>query len=250
MACLGTMKFGVLGDIHSNLSALKAVHSHLSQRGATKFLSVGDVVGYGAAPAECIEYLQDIEALVVQGNHDAACAGALSMDDFNQAAQAAIRWTRRELEPDHLEWLGSLPLEAHLAECQVAHGSFCNPGAFDYTLDLESASESIPLLKAKVGFVGHSHVPMVAVAHREALGRLAYWLDPLVELRILERALINVGSVGQPRDEDPRSVAVLYDTQAETVEIFRVEYDVEREVARIKQAGLPNILAERLRLGL
>jgi diadenosine tetraphosphatase ApaH/serine/threonine PP2A family protein phosphatase len=244
------MKFGIFGDIHGNLSALLAVQSRLAQMGAERFLSVGDVVGYGAAPGECIEFLQEIDALVVQGNHDAACAGTLSTEDFNQAAREAIRWTRKELEPEHIAWLKQLPLRLGLEHCQIAHGCLANPGAFNYTMDLEAAQHSMPSLHTRVGFVGHSHVPMVAVAHREAPGRLAYWLDPLIDLSQLDRALINVGSIGQPRDEDPRAVGVLYDSQRATVEIFRVEYDVEREVARIKNAGLPQVLAERLRLGL
>jgi diadenosine tetraphosphatase ApaH/serine/threonine PP2A family protein phosphatase len=243
------MRYGIFGDIHGNLSALRAAHAALVQRGVDLFLSVGDVVGYGAAPGECIDFLQDIGAQVVRGNHDAACAGLLDPIEFNLSARQAIAWTQRHLEPEHLQWLRQLPLTVKLADCQVTHGSFENPAEFNYTLDIDSAAPSFSFIE-RVGFVGHSHIPLMVVQPYEAGGRLALCVDDSLLLDEIHKALINVGSVGQPRDEDPRSAVGYFDCEAQRIEILRVEYDLEREVARIRQAGLPSVLADRLRLGL
>jgi diadenosine tetraphosphatase ApaH/serine/threonine PP2A family protein phosphatase len=243
------MRYGIFGDIHSNLSALRAAHAALTQRGVERFLSVGDVVGYGAAPGECIDFLQDIDALVVRGNHDAACAGLLDPIEFNVSARQAIAWTRRHLEREHLEWLRQLPLTLKLADCQVTHGSFENPAEFNYTLDIETAAPSFSFIE-RVGFVGHSHIPIMVVQPYEAGGKLALCVEDSLLLDEIHKALINVGSVGQPRDEDPRCAVGYFDSEAQRIEILRLAYDLDREVARIRQAGLPTVLADRLRLGL
>jgi predicted phosphodiesterase len=244
------MKYGVLGDIHGNLSALELAVRHLKNRGAESFISVGDVVGYGAAPRECIALLREVGAHVVQGNHDAAVAGKLELTYFNSYAKDAVLWTRQHMSKEELNWLGGLPLVLELQHCAVAHGALHRPERFDYILGVGDAEASLDELQLPVCFVGHSHVPVTILRPAEAPNQTSHSPDLTLDLAECCKALVNVGSVGQPRDEDPRTAFALFDAESGTVEILREEYDIEREAARIRRAGLPTMLADRLYLGI
>lgn len=243
------MKYGVLGDIHGNISALRTVLERMRAEGVDQVLSVGDVVGYGGAPRECIQLLRDVGAIVVKGNHDAACTGELDDRHFNVHARTAVRWTQTVLGTEDIEWLRSLPLVATLEHCQVAHGTLFRPELYDYILSTTDADPSLDVMERPVCFVGHSHVPIALLRLREEPGRTAYSLDGDIDVGEAHVSLVNVGSVGQPRDEDPRTAYAMYDTEAERVCIYRVDYDIEREAQRIRAAGLPGVLADRLHLG-
>ena len=244
------MRYGVLGDIHSSLSALDVTLAALERDRADVILSVGDVVGYGAAPAECIERLQDVNALVVKGNHDAACTGELDDCMFNEHARAAVRWTRKVLDRSQMSWLRELPLTLTLEHCQVSHGTLERPELFGYVQTTAEADPSLDVMALPVCFVGHTHVPVTMFRSRETPGRTGYTLAEDIDIRELVCSLVNVGSVGQPRDGDARTGYALFDSEAGTVVIRRLEYDIEAEAARIREAGLPHILADRLFLGL
>jgi len=243
------MRYAVLGDIHSNESALRVVLAAIDKARVDQIISVGDIVGYGAAPKVCIDLLRERNAVVVKGNHDAACAGELDDHTFNQYARAAVAWTRKELPRDHLRWLKELPLMVSLSHCQVAHGSIHNPALFEYVRTTGDANPSLDQMTLPVAFVGHTHLPIALLRLADTAGRTAY--APTVDLDLSEslRCLVNVGSVGQPRDEDHRTGWVLFDSEAEIVRIQRLEYDVEREATRIRDAGLPRVLGDRLYLG-
>jgi diadenosine tetraphosphatase ApaH/serine/threonine PP2A family protein phosphatase len=243
------MKYAILGDVHANLSALQAVLERVRTSGAQTLLSVGDVVGYGAAPRETLELLREHSAVVVQGNHDAACGDRLNIHLFNPSARAAIQWTRAQLSRSDLKWLAQLPLVVELSHCSVAHATLARPERFDYVQSTADAEPSLDALRLPVCFVGHTHVPVTLLRPREDPTRTAYSLDAEVDLDDAVRALVNVGSVGQPRDEDPRAAVGFYDSERGSVWIERVEYDIEREAARIRAAGLPATLANRLFLG-
>jgi len=243
------MKYGILGDIHANLSALDTVLQALQRDGADVIVSVGDVVGYGAAPKECIARLREIGAHVVLGNHDAASIGRLDMIYFNQYAKEAVLWTQRVLSKSDKDWLAALPLTRNLDHCSVAHGTLHHPELFDYIQTTDDADPSLDIMPLPVCFVGHSHVPVTLLRLRDEPERTAYTPDPEIELGDVLRALVNVGSVGQPRDEDPRTAYALFDTELNRVEIKRLVYDIDREAARIRAAGLPRMLADRLYLG-
>jgi diadenosine tetraphosphatase ApaH/serine/threonine PP2A family protein phosphatase len=244
------MKYGVLGDIHSNLSALQAVLSELSSEGVSTLLSVGDVVGYGAAPRECLALLRESGVQVVKGNHDAATVGELSTLLFNAHARAAVEWTRSVLSEEELRWLAELPYLIELEHCAVGHGTYDHPELFDYVRTTADADASLDRMQVPVCFVGHTHVPVTLMRLNQDPNRTAYTRESYIELGDASRALVNVGSVGQPRDEDPRAAYAVFDTEAETVRIQRVEYDIDREAARIRAAGLASALADRLHLGL
>ena len=243
------MKYGILGDIHGNLSALAAVLACMEEAGVETVISVGDVVGYGAAPRECIALLRERDAVVVKGNHDAACIGELDDSNFNPYARAAVAWTRTELSDDDLRWLTELPLTATLEHCQVAHGTLHRPELYDYVLSITDADPSLDVMERPVCFVGHSHIPLTVMRFADSPERSAYTFDTEIDLSSTTRALINVGSVGQPRDENPDAAYGVFDTEEGKVWVKRIDYDIEAEAARIQSAGLPAVLYERLRLG-
>jgi diadenosine tetraphosphatase ApaH/serine/threonine PP2A family protein phosphatase len=247
------LKYGILGDIHSNLSALQSVLECFDREGVERVVSVGDVVGYGAAPSECIAILRDREARVVKGNHDAACAGGLDVLRFNPFARAAVAWTRSAIGDEEVAWLGALPLVAELEHCCVGHGTFHRPELFDYVLSSTDGDPSLDAMEKAVCFVGHTHVPLALLRLHEDPLRTWTCFDPedLEEIDVAQarRSLINVGSVGQPRDDDSRAAYALFDSDLERVWIRRVAYDIDREAARIRAAGLPEVLADRLSLG-
>jgi diadenosine tetraphosphatase ApaH/serine/threonine PP2A family protein phosphatase len=243
------MRYAVLGDIHSNLTALEAVLDAILRSGVDQILSVGDVVGYGAAPSQCIELLREHEAVVVMGNHDAAVVGELDSIFFNHHARAAVDWTRATLRGDEMAWLTCLPHTWEDEDVSLAHGSYDRPEVFTYVQTPTDADPSLELLERPVCFIGHTHVPVTMLRLADDPLRTGYTLDAEVDLGDSIVALVNAGSVGQPRDDDPRTGYVLYDSETRIVSFRRVEYDIETEVHRIRSAGLPAVLAERLYLG-
>lgn len=243
------MRYGILGDIHGNLSALLRVLECLEDEGIDTLISVGDVVGYGAAPSECIAILQERNAVVVKGNHDAACVGELDVRCFNPYARVAVEWTESVLSTEEKRWLSELPHVATLDHCQVAHGTLHKPDLFDYILSPSDANPSLDEMERPVCFVGHSHIPLTVMRFRDEPDRTAYTFDTDIDLSETVRALINVGSVGQPRDENPLTAYAVYDADKCHASILRTDYDIEAEVSRIHKAGLPDVLGERLRIG-
>jgi diadenosine tetraphosphatase ApaH/serine/threonine PP2A family protein phosphatase len=243
------MRYAVLGDLHANLTAFEAVLGEIAQLEVDNLLSVGDVVGYGAAPKQVISLLREVGATVVKGNHDAAVTGELDARWFNPFARAAVDWTVGQLDRSERSWLTELPLTAHLEHCSVAHGTPVFPERYDYVQCAEDADPSLDDLLEPVCFVGHTHVPVTILRLDEAPQRTSYTIGQEVDLSESTVALVNVGSVGQPRDEDARAAFGLYDSESRSFSLIRVEYEVEREATRIREAGLPEILAERLFLG-
>jgi predicted phosphodiesterase len=244
------MRYVFLGDIHANLSALESVLAAAHAEQPDVLVSVGDVVGYGAAPSECIRLLRDQGVVVVKGNHDAACTGQLDDRCFNGHARTAARWTRSVLDEDELGWLAQLPYTVELEHCNVTHGTLDRPELFGYVQTTADADPSLDAMTRPACFVGHTHVPVVMLRLRERPDRTAYTHDPEVDLRDVHRCLVNVGSVGQPRDENPCTGYVVFDSDAPSVRFERLDYDVQREADRIRSAGLPRVLADRLFLGL
>jgi len=243
------MKYGILGDIHGNLSALDVALGVFREERVECVVSVGDVVGYGAAPRECIERLRQVDAIVVKGNHDAACTGEIEVRFFNNYARDAVRWTQSVLSEEELAWLRALPLVTHLEHCSVAHGTYHRPELYDYIQSTTDADPSLDEMILPVCFVGHTHVPVTLLRLKDDPLRTAYTVDPEIDLSEAGKALVNVGSVGQPRDEDPRTAFAIYDSREDRVSIRRAVYDIDVEARRIRSAGLPNVLADRLFLG-
>jgi len=244
------MKIGILGDIHANIEALDAVLAFFVRESVERVVSVGDLVGYGADPSAVIARVRSVGAEIVLGNHDAAAIGELvDLAYFNAFARTAALWTRKVLSDEERGFLRSLPLTIDRGTYTVVHGSLDRPSEFNYIQTTRDAEASLASLKTRVCFVGHSHVPVGFLSTTKEPSRVEYTFDPEIDLGGFDRALVNVGSVGQPRDEDPRAVAAIYDEGARRVTLRRIPYDVDRAAGKILAAGLPRVLAERLRFG-
>lgn len=243
------MRYAVLGDIHSNLTALRAVLEDVRRHACDRLLSVGDVVGYGANPEGVIDLLREAGALVVQGNHDEAICAEETPAFFNPAARAAADWTRSTLDSEQMEWLRNLPLTRDLEGCSLAHGTYDEPQEFRYLMSVADAEPSLDQAPQPICFVGHTHVPVIVLRSKAAPERSFYTTSNHLDLNDCHAALINPGSVGQPRDEDPRAAWGLLDTEEGHYSLHRVEYEIAEEARRIRGAGLPPFLADRLFLG-
>lgn len=240
------MRYAILGDVHSNLEALDAVVEALEDEDYDEVLCTGDLVGYGAAPGECIERVLELKPrILVGGNHDWAVAGRLGLEYFNHYARDAILWTRSVLTKKQVEFLGVNPVLQVGDGVTVAHGTIHDPELFDYLQTPYDAHLSFARLTTRFGFVGHSHIP---VTFRKG-AVITYVIGEELDLSGAAQALVNVGSVGQPRDEDPRAAYGVFDAERCVLRMRRVPYDVEAAIARIRRANLPDFLGERLRIG-
>jgi diadenosine tetraphosphatase ApaH/serine/threonine PP2A family protein phosphatase len=240
------VRYAVLSDVHANLEALEAVLADAAPR-AGGVLCLGDVVGYGADPEACVELLATRGQVLVAGNHEHGVAGLLDLDWFNPWARAAAEWTRERLDDAHRAWLGALPLTAEVGDATLAHASPDRPDEWEYLVSAEDGFAVFGAFATRLCFVGHSHLPGVW-----SLGSSGPAFEPgsvEIALEAGRRYLVNVGSVGQPRDRDPRAAYALWDAEAGRVEIRRVAYDVATARRKITEAGLPQFLAERLAAG-
>lgn len=244
------MRYAILGDIHANLAALEAVLDALDADSVDSILQVGDVVGYGAAPREVIDVVRERDLVVVKGNHDAACVGEVDARFFNPNARAAVDFTCSLLTREDMKWLAGLPLTHATDDCLLSHGTLSRPERYDYIQNTEDADPSLDVLDRPVCFLGHTHVPVSIMRLVDSPNRTSYTVDRTIDLADSTVALVNVGSVGQPRDEDPRAAYAIFDTERQQVDLHRVEYDIEREADRILRAGLPRMLGDRLFLGI
>ena len=241
------MRYGVFSDVHSNRPALEAVLAALQSERVDRLLCAGDLVGYAAEPAACVEQVRAAAHAVVAGNHDWAVAGRFDAAWFHHDARAALAWTTDHLSAAAAQYLAGLPLTWQDESVTLAHGTLHEPEQFHYLLDADAAARSLALQTTPVAFVGHTHVPVAFAV--DADGDVQCLRGPRVEVQRGRRYLVNVGSVGQPRDQDPRACYVVYDTARRLVEFTRVPYPVARTQAAIRAAGLPARCADRLARG-
>ncbi len=242
------MKYAVLGDIHANWDAFKAVLKDLETENVQRYLCVGDLVGYGAEPGKCLRRARELDFVCVAGNHDHAATGRLDVSYFNYHARQAVEWTRHRISPADVEYLDGLKPLASVDGLTLGHGTIHRPELFGYIETVSAAQLSLQAMTAPVAFLGHSHVP-IAFLENEGGESITYTQSTEIELQHVSKAIINVGSVGQPRDDDPRACYVIYDSTARTVELRRSDYDIESAQAKIRKAGLPDSLAARLEFG-
>lgn len=240
------MKLAILSDIHGNLEALDAVLSDVDATGVGAIACLGDFVGYGASPNDCLDRLRPRLEAAVLGNHDAAALGRLRLGGFHTDAATTARWTVDQLTPEHREWLESLPYTLNWRGHRLVHATPSEPEEWHYVLSVADAEVEMSAYPERVGFIGHSHVPG---AFDSDGTRVSYARGRTVRLHAGHRYLINVGSVGQPRDGDARAAWLWFDEERDALVHRRVEYDIERAASRIRDAGLPRFLAERLRWG-
>jgi diadenosine tetraphosphatase ApaH/serine/threonine PP2A family protein phosphatase len=242
------MRVGLLSDIHANLPALAAVLAELDQTGRPDALWVtGDTVGYGPDPAEVVALLRERGALLVQGNHDRAVATGEGLEWFHDRAAAAARMHARWLSSDERDYLGGLPLTQTIERFTLCHGSLRDP-LWEYVTTATAATASLAEASTPFACNGHTHVPALFV---EADGIVRPAPTGLATAHPLgPRSMLNPGSVGQPRDGDPRAAYAVVDTAAGTATFYRASYPIDEAQRRIRARGLPEMFAERLALGL
>jgi len=244
------VRYGILSDIHANREALDAVLSVLSGS-VDRYLVLGDVVGYGAEPNECMEIVCSLDAVFVKGNHEAGIvSGDLSL--FSEDARAALEWTKQVLDGKWLEQISAWPETVEVEDILVFHGAPWNP-LFAYLRDPAHARRAFPLLHRVAGLHGHTHFPQayrqqgesgkVEIVPADFNGRLSVSLLPGY------RYLLNAGSIGQPRDGWPEACAAVLDTSSRTFTVRRVPYDTASAGEKIRRAGLPPSLASRIHRG-
>lgn len=239
------MRIALFGDIHSNLEALQSVLADAQFQGCTHYICLGDVVGYSADPVACIETVRALGCPVVKGNHDEQAAMSGADTGFTDLADTAIRWTRGQLGEADKEWLRSLRLQRVIRDFTVVHSTLDTPHKWGYIVTPGDAGASFTYQHTPVCFYGHTHEPVLfrsrATVRKQNFDQL--------RLEHGSKYMINVGSVGQPRDGDWRAAYVIYQPETMDVELRRIPYDIESAQRKIIAAGLPRELAERLALG-
>ncbi len=241
------MKYAIISDIHGNLEALECVLSEIDRREVETILCLGDVVGYGPNPNECVEIIRERAKITLAGNHDYAPLGKIDISYFNPWARSAIEWTRDQLSEASVTFLDELPLTSECDGFTIVHSTPLAPDEWNYIITIGDAIKNFPEFSNQICFIGHSHVPLViAVSGRDECHVVK---ENPVELSEEFRYIINVGSVGQPRDLNPSSAFAIYDSSARKFELVRVDYDIQKTQGKIRRSNLPDFLAERLALG-
>ncbi len=236
------MPYLILSDVHSNREALHAVIEDARGR-YDRILCLGDIVGYGADPNYVAAWMRENATAAIRGNHDKMCAGLESLDGHNGAARAAAEWTRKQLTPANLSYLGGLPRgPLRVGDIDLVHGSPLDED--EYLIHAGDVAMAREGLDAQVTFFGHTHVQGGFLLARRGIRRIAP--DGMLQVEPDHLYLINPGSVGQPRDTDARSAYAIYTAENRTVEFRRVKYDIAAAAQKILDAGLPAVLAGRL----
>lgn len=237
------MRYAVFADIHGNLEALEVAAEYTQKRRISGYFCLGDSIGYGANPNECLNWTFQNAKFHVLGNHEVAVIDEKLREDFSDAAHKAIDWTARRLTPELTAKIKTLPYVLTKDNATLTHGTFYGPEEFHYLFDENDAYKSFLALRGAVGFVGHTHVPCFFDETKRASGRLQ---EGVFKLQKSGRYLLNPGSIGQPRDGDPRLSFGIFDEDELTFEIVRLPYDNKKAAEKIMAEGLPPGLAYRL----
>jgi predicted phosphodiesterase len=241
------LKYGIFGDIHGNLEALEAVLADMEEQGVTHPLCLGDLVGYGANPAECLEVVRAMGCPVVRGNHDDLVTMGKAPDSFSDAAKESLSYARRCLDPGQLNFLRRLPMIWAEDPITLVHATLDGPEGWGYISTRLEAQTSFLYQKTPLCFVGHTHRPCAFAQEREVRPLEFRQVDIHPDRTKQGRKfLFNIGSVGQPRDGDWRSAYAIFSPQEHMVDLRRVNYNIEKATSKILKAGLPESLAKRL----
>ena len=239
------MKYAIIADIHANLEALQVVLEDTKSERCTHYACLGDVVGYNANPKECLDIIRETRMPCVKGNHDEYCSVDSDLEGFNPHAAEAVNWTRHQLTDDDRKWLRELKYLRLIASFSIVHATLDGPQRWGYVFDKLAAAASFTYQNTNVCFFGHTHVPVAFV--RDTVVRGGTYSKFKVEAG--RKYFVNVGSVGQSRDGVAKATYVIYDLDEGTIELRRLDYDIATTQAKIRAAGLPERLAERLALG-
>ena len=241
------MLLGIFSDIHSNLDALQSVYSDMERRGVNKRVCLGDLVGYGGNPNECVEMIKSISDICILGNHDSVAIENEHPENFNPYALKVMDWTRNVLTSESLDYLKSLPYQIEMDDCLFVHSSPKSPADWCYVSSLDDAVDAFEFFKQQACFIGHTHCPNIIV--KESGQSFKVLEESEYKITGGERVLINVGSVGQPRDRDPQASYCTYDTVSKEILLIKVPYDIEAAQQVMISHDLPEYLVNRLSEG-
>jgi predicted phosphodiesterase len=239
------MKFAIIADIHGNMEAFQVVLEDIKDQKCTHYACLGDVVGYNANPKECLDIVRGMNIPCVKGNHDEYCSTDETMEGFNPAAAEAVAWTRKQLNEDDRQWLRDLKYQRLVNSFTIVHATLDGPQRWGYVFDKLAAAASFTYQNTPVCFFGHTHVPVAFM--RDSMVRGGTYSKFKVDAG--KKYFVNVGAVGQPRDNNPKAAYVIFDLDEGTIELRRLDYDIGLAQKKIRQAGLPDRLAERLAYG-
>ena len=243
------MRYAVIADIHANLAAFTSVMEDIEHRGGVEEIwCLGDVVGYGPNPHQCIELLRQYKHVCVAGNHDWGAVGKVSLAHFNPDAATACRWTAQQLSPEDKEYLENLPLTIEKDGFTIVHGSPREP-IWEYLISISIAKANFDFFQSPYCLVGHSHVPLI-FKDEEGSCSFSRFLPNVGLLLGKSRLIINPGGVGQPRDGDTRASYAIYDSENNLVRLYRIPYDIGATQDKMMQSGLPIHLVVRLNYGM
>jgi diadenosine tetraphosphatase ApaH/serine/threonine PP2A family protein phosphatase len=241
------MLYGICSDIHSNATAFKAVLESMRDNGVERKVCLGDIVGYGVDTDECVDLVRENMDFCLIGNHDSVAVKNESSEGFNPYAKQAIEWTQKHLSKDSVAYIRSLPYIHEENDICFVHASPLSPADWVYVTDLEDALNAFDHFSERYCFVGHTHSPVIIASRPMAIPKILDEYEYVIANT--ERLLVNVGSVGQPRDRDPRACWCLLDTETKCVRLIRVEYDIRKTQNRMKKQGMPSFLIDRLSVG-
>ncbi|MFK7851760.1 MAG: metallophosphoesterase [Akkermansiaceae bacterium] len=236
------MRTAIFGDIHANLEALETVLADSKEQGVTDYVCLGDVVGYNADPVACLNQIREMGCPTVKGNHDQDASEDHSLDSMNPVAASALQWTREQLDEDQRHWLKRLRMVRQVSDYTIVHSTLDQPLHWNYVTNRFDAMSNFSYQFTQVCFHGHTHVPRVYVKS----DKVREVSPDTINVEQNSKYFINAGSVGQPRDGDPRACYVIYDHEAKLIVFRRLEYDIRETQRKIREAGLPEMLAERL----
>lgn len=240
------MRIAVISDIHANWQAWKAVREDVQAQGVDVVVCLGDVVGYGPDPKACLDIIRGLNCPIVMGNHDEYCSKEMALKGFNPMAAEAIKWTRQQLTDEDREWLRNLKYHRAIESFTIVHATLDLPEKWAYVFDKLSAAASFSYQHTPVCFNGHTHVPLAFIRTPSGI-QSGYYSK--IKIEVGRKYFINAGSVGQPRDRNPKSAYVIFDLINNMIELRRLAYDIEKTQQKIRDAGLPESCADRLAAG-
>jgi predicted phosphodiesterase len=241
------MRIALISDIHGNLEALQAVFHDIKDRSVDVIHCLGDVVGYGADPVACLELVRKKCRIKLMGNHEYAALGLLPVDHLNYDAGASLEWTRGRLGDKEMTVLADFDMQTEVEGAHLVHASPWEPDQWHYLLSTEPAIESFRHFESRLCFFGHTHLPMIFSL--SSSGNLRQQVGHNFVPDEETRYLVNIGSVGQPRDNDPRAGYVIWDTDQNEIDYLRVEYDIAGAQRKMRKVDAPAMLVERIAIG-
>jgi predicted phosphodiesterase len=241
------MRYGFFSDVHSNLEALEAVAEDFRKEKLDRLFFLGDAVGYGPDPNECVSLIDGLTDVKLMGNHDYAALGLIETTLFNEYAQQAMEWTRGVLTEESLKILSGFSMEHEFDQSHLVHSTPKEPNQWNYIFDLDDAEENFGFFHKQMCIIGHSHFPAII---KKFNGRHCF-LHEESQSEIAKdfRYIVNIGSVGQPRDGSNKACFMIYDAAKKTVTLKRLDYDFKKTQEKMKKRGLPQFLIDRLAVG-